>query len=111
MIKCLRCFCFFVLLACSTKDKSTLPKEIKIEVNATNQYFVNDNLVVDGRLKEVLVGEKEKLIKTHHQKENEITIILKVDKAAKRWILSDLEAILRQLNLRTIEYTPTRPRL
>lgn len=97
-------FLIFILFFSHCKEeKSPLSNEIAIEINADNQYLVNGKLVADGELKKVLSGEKKMLIELHF-KEDEITIVLRVDQAAKRWVLADLEAILRQLNMRKIIY-------
>lgn len=94
--------CTFVILSCSSKE-SLPPNEIAIEVNAYNEYLVNGEPVASEELKKVLSSEKKKLTELHF-KEGEITVILRVDQAAQRWALADLEIILRQLNIRKIKY-------
>jgi biopolymer transport protein ExbD len=102
-------FLALILLAsCSVENKNPPAKEIEIEVNADNQYFVNGKLVAERKLKEVLSNEKVRIIKTH-LKGNEIEIILRVDEKAKVKSLGDLETILRQLNLRKIKYMKKAP--
>ncbi len=86
---------------CSESEKLT--NEIAIELNADNEYFVNGKQVGAEELNKVLSDEKKRLTESRF-KEGEITVILRVDEAAKRWALADLEIILRQLNIRKIKY-------
>jgi biopolymer transport protein ExbD len=96
-------FLVFVLSFSHCTEDKPLTNEIEVEINTDNQYFVNGKQVAGEELKKVLSGEKGKLAASHF-KEDEITIILRVDPAAKRWALADLEVILRQLNMRKIKY-------
>jgi hypothetical protein len=92
---------FFFLSKCSEK-RNPITNEISVEINANNQYLVNGKSVPTEKLKEVLLMEKEILTKLY--KEDEISIVLRVDEDAKRGALADLEVVLRQLNLRKIKY-------
>jgi biopolymer transport protein ExbD len=98
-----------LLLSCVSKEKSPQLNEIEIEVNSESQYLINQKLVSNNKIEEVLSSEKERLTNAGI-KEADITIILSVDENAKRGSLSDLEAALRQLNLKKIRHIKNLPK-
>lgn len=90
-----------LLLSCSESKKLN---EIEIEITENNQYFINGKLIAESNLNEVLSNEKMKILKTGIR-ESDIVVILTINKKSKIGAVSNIQTILRKLNLKKFRYT------
>lgn len=90
-----------LLLSCSESKKLN---EIEVEITENNQYFINGKLIAKSNLNEVLSNERMKILKTGIR-ESDIVVTLTISKNSKIGAVSNVQTILRKLNLRKLRYT------
>lgn len=78
-------------------------REIRIEIDENNNFFVNGEHIKNQNLQDVLSELKAKAMKSGID-ESELNVYIKLDKKAKIGAFSSLQVILRKLNFRKITY-------
>lgn len=99
-------FVLVILSSCIPKQRESI-NTIRIEIDTQNQFLVNEKLVNADELKKVVLEEKQKIINDGIKAEN-IKVIIEVSASTPISHQGRIQTVLRQLDLRNIEYTGDR---
>lgn len=103
----MRAFSIIILIiffSCVSEKRNA--NEILLEIDADNEYFVNHRNVSEQELKNVLLDEKQKIMRAGIDAE-QIDVFIKIDPLAKIGPVATLQTVLRQLNFKKITYIDT----
>jgi biopolymer transport protein ExbD len=93
-----------IVLSLFSCSETRNPNEIVIEITESNQYFINGKLIPESNLKRVLSSKKADILKDGIE-ESEIVVTLTICKNCKIGAVSNIQTILRKLNLKKLRYT------